>query len=396
MPSILVSAVSSAVKIPYHIGMAKRARRSDGFTVTKRKDGRWEWAVTLGYLPSGNPQRKRGYGRTRAEATTEAQRIALAVREGRFVPDGRSETVAEWMKSWLDDHVRMNLAPKSVMFYEGIVRNHVVPHLGNHRLQALRTIHVQQMIAAIQSAGSARTAKAAHGTLRTALKRAWKLGMVAENVADRAILPKSSTRPAEHLSTHDARKLIAACDRHPAGALVRFVIATGLRLGEATGLRWANVNEDERWIAIVEQLQRVGGKLSHRDLKTASSRRVLPLTSLAIKSLEEAKAPVDRTEAAEDLVFVNPFGRPWDPKVANDGLKAICHMAGVREISFHKLRHTNATLALEAGADLHQVKSQLGHSQISLTANLYGQRTLPAQRKAMEALDAHLTVRVGS
>jgi integrase len=110
--------------------------------------------------------------------------------------------------------------------------------------------------------------------------------------------------------------------------------------------------------------------------------------SFCLSKLQELKSRqlVEGISDPDGMVFLNPYGRRLDPKYVRDRLAELCRSAGVPVVSPHKIRHTAATLALGATGDLHAVQKMLGHSQISLTANLYGHGTAEAQRRLANAL----------
>ncbi|MGI8923330.1 MAG: site-specific integrase [Fimbriimonadales bacterium] len=129
---------------------------------------------------------------------------------------------------------------------------------------------------------------------------------------------------------------------HPLCGLFTFTLATGLRIGEATGLRWSDVDFEKETATIAVQLQRIAGKLIHKPLKSQSSRRTLPISG-AIEVLEAAKSAqlIDGPANPLGLVFLNAEGRPLDQKYIDKRLKALLVAAGLPPLSFHKLRHTN-------------------------------------------------------
>lgn len=187
------------------------------------------------------------------------------------------------------------------------------------------------------------------------------------------------------LNREQSGKLLLEASKDPLiGPLVTFVLLTGVRIGEALGLTWDDLDEEQGVIRVAKQLQRVDGVMVHRPLKSRQSRRLLPLSRLLMETLCKLR----ENSGARSTIFLNAEGRPWDPKNVNNYLKALCQRAGVPQVSFHALRHTHATTALAAGAGLHQVKGVLGHSQVTLTANLYGHHVLEGQAAALRAVES--------
>ena len=169
---------------------------------------------------------------------------------------------------------------------------------------------------------------------------------------------------------------------------MKFTLATGMRIGEATGLTWDGVDLKQKSVLVKTQLQRMGSKMVLKPLKTEKSLRTMPLVG---HSLEAVRVERNRQEDAEfenelDLVFLNPWGRPFDPKYVNDRLHEALESAGLPRAGMHSLRHSAATFMLMAGMNLHQVSRYLGHSQIALTSNLYGHVLDGAMRDAAERL----------
>lgn len=372
-------------------GKKSSSRRNDGYSVYEHKaSGLWAWAATIGYLPSGNPKRKTGYAKTRDEAVAAAQAIAIKHRNGGFVPTSKDSTVAEYLEAWLDLHVRPHLEPKTISFYETNVRVHIVPAFGKVKLRQLTSGHIQKLINEKTAAG--KSASTVHGilrTLRTALTKAWREDLVEQNQAQKVSMPKLEQKRPSFFTPAQAKKLAEAVQNHPLRNLFLFTLATGVRVGEVTGLTWNVVDMPRRLASLEQQLQRVNGELILKRLKSRSSRRNLHLSQTAYDALQDQKSAqlINPAENPLNLVFLNHEGRPIDPKYLDEHLKAILKAAELPQLSFHKLRHTAATLAVAAGVELHQVKEMLGHSQIALTANLYAHALTDAQRKAADKLD---------
>lgn len=374
-------------------GRSRRAQESG--SIFQRKDGRW-CAQVLN--PAPGPKGSRyltRYAKTKAQAVEALNKLIAEVASGRTIPTQR-DSVAEYLDQWLDSFSPGSKEPKTVTWYRMMVEVHLKPGIGKVELRKLQPSQVQSLINSKLAEGlSASTVRGIHAVLRTALNQAWKWNLVAENVALKVSLPKSSRVSTEYLNPAEAAQLIEALKGAQIEGLVKLALATGMRIGEVTGLRWKDIDESEATIRVEVQLQRIGGKLALKALKSWSSHRTLHLSSLAQEALRIEKdrqamlsqLRPDTPFNSLGLVFLNSEGHPFDPKNVNDHLAKACERAGLRRVSFHKLRHTAATLMVAAGVDLHQVKEQLGHSQISLTANLYAHGVSEAQKKAANRLD---------
>lgn len=163
-------------------------------------------------------------------------------------------------------------------------------------------------------------------------------------------------------------------------------------------MRWSHVDLEGGEIRVVQTLQRFGGQLRFVPPKTARSRRVVTLTPLAVAGLRGHRALQvrDRLMAGSrwqnsDLVFTTGVGTPIEPRNASRSFKRLLHRAGLREMRFHDLRHSFATLLLMQGAAPRVVMEMLGHSQINLTMNTYSHVIPSMQREAAAKLDALLS-----
>lgn len=394
-----------------------KSRRAHGYSVYERKDGRWGWGVTIDYdQVSGNPKRIQGVERTQAAATEKAIAAAAKVKAGANVPQGRDRTVGDFLAEWLELYIKPHREPKTVAYYSGMINTHIVPSIGRTPLRKLTAAAVQRMLnekskpfAATLADGlivekqlSTETVRGIRATLRSALSRAFRDGLVTENVASRVETPQGPRKTAQHLNQEQAATLLQAAKGHHLQGLITLALLTGVRIGEATGLRWEDVDFGKQTLQIRNQLQRIDGKLVLKRLKSDRSHRALYLTDSAIQTLQEEKAKQlmmssDRIDSEPfnplGLVFLNPEGRPLDQKYVDTHLKALMTSVGLPAMSFHKLRHTVASLSLAAGSSLVSVSHQLGHSQIAVTANTYGHAVPTALQSVAENLERSLTQR---
>jgi integrase len=181
----------------------------------------------------------------------------------------------------------------------------------------------------------------------------------------------------------------------------------GLRRGEACALAWPDVDLEAGTLLVHRTLQRIKadgakrGALKFTEMpKTAASRRFIPLPPFAIRSLSKHRQRQERERelmgedwkgAPLDLVFSTTLGTPVEPRNVLRHLQQTLVTLKLPHHRFHDLRHTAASLLLAQGCTLHTVKEILGHSQIALTADLYGHLFMSVAREAMSGMDAALS-----
>lgn len=370
----------------------KSSRRDDGYSVYRRKDGRWVAAVVAGVNSQGKVVRRYAYCHSRQEAVEAALKMRREIDETGAATSGKDVTVSALLEDWLESIVKPNRAPKTYRFYEANIRLHLNPEFGKKRLRQLDARDLQSLLNRLAREGkTTSTVRGVQATLRAALNYAKRNGSVVRNVGELVTVARQEQVERLYLSVEEAGKLLKACEGRAVGDLVAFTLIAGTRIGESTGITWGCVDLDEGFVYVNKQLQREEGKLGLRPLKSRTSRRTIPLTSQLRRAIEGGySGRATSAREPDDSVFVNSDGRPWDQRNANGHLKEACIAAGIKVISFHSLRHTAATIAMVSGAGVHQVKGLLGHSQISLTANLYGHHVDEGQSAALRAIERAL------
>ncbi len=209
------------------------------------------------------------------------------------------------------------------------------------------------------------TVRHAHRVLHMILNAALDDGRLVRNPAARVKLPRDQRREKRFL-TH--RQVAALADAAGPDRLVILVLAyCGLRFGELAALRVQNIDPLRRRLNIEESVTEVDGVMVFGTPKSHQCRSV-PVP----RSLTDALAAACVGKAATDLVFTAPRGgvlmlRNWRRRVFDPALKA----AGLRELTPHELRHTAASLAIAAGANVKAVQRMLGHASAAMTLDVY-------------------------
>lgn len=167
-------------------------------------------------------------------------------------------TVRQWLQEWLEHHVKPSVRPKTYTFYECIIRNWITPYLGNVLLQKLTPTRIQTFLKDRTDSGLApKTVRHIHRTLTSALAVAEGFGYVPRNVS-KLVAPVHVPKPAVRFFTvAEARTFLAAAAEDRLYALFAVILALGLRLGEALGLAWADVDLDHGRLTVRYALQRV-------------------------------------------------------------------------------------------------------------------------------------------
>jgi integrase len=312
-------------------------------------------------------------------------------------------TVGDFLLVWLADVVTPTVRPKTRATYETLVRVHLIPAFGHVPLVRLTPQDVQRALNERLGSGlSPRTVRHILVVLRTALGQASRWDLVSRNVATLVEPPRVATAEVRPMTADEARTFLEVSSGDRLHALYAVALLTGLRQGEALGLRWHNLDLDQATLRVEHALQRVAGRLSLVEPKTRRSKRVVVLSPRAVDALRGHRAEQlrERLLAGErwtetGLVFTTTIGTPLDGPAVTRRLQRILAGAGMRPQRFHDLRHTCASLLLLDGVHPRVVMEMLGHSQISLTMDTYTHVAPELQRAASLGLDQRLA-RAGS
>lgn len=363
----------------------------------RKAHGSWVFVADLGIDPATGKRRqvrKSGF-RNSDEAEAALAKFVTDVDTGQVAHDAK-QTVEQYLRSWLEVKRDSGTRPTTMRSYTQHVDSYLAPHLGRLRLGDLRAQHVEKMLRdiAVSKDGKAlspATVRRVHATLRSALTSAKRKHLVAFNAAENLELPRA---PRPQVRPWEAAELgvfldHAATDR--LGSLYEVMAMTGLRRGEAAGLRWDDVDLTKGVITVRQQIvdgvkgvpcpycKKIHGRTAFGAPKTASGEnRVVDLdqTTAGVLLAQQLAQGTEREqwgEAYQDhgLVFAREDGTPLSPQHISDTFKQLATAAGLRPIRLHDLRHGQASLMLAAGVPLAVVSKRLGHSTIGITADTY-------------------------
>ncbi|MEV7292454.1 site-specific integrase [Streptomyces microflavus] len=378
----------------------QRKRNPNGAgTITKRKDGRYQAAVYV-LQPDGTRARKFAYGKTWAECDAKRRDLLAKVDQGVPVPT-RSAKLSEWLPYWLDNVVKPRRKLSTYDKYEAHVRLYLVPMIGGKRLESLGVADVRRFLVQLEKKTTAATAKESHRVLRTALTAACREELITRNVASLVEPPRAKSRELSPWSLDETLTFLAASRKDPLYAAFVLAITMGLRRGELVGLRWTDLDLDRRVLYVRQQTQRRRGVLYDDDPK-GRRRRAVPLPAMCIAPLRwhrmrqaEAKARAGESWQEGGHVFVTRTGRPVEPRNVYRSFTRVAETAGLRVIRLHDARHGCATILTAAGVAPRVVMEILGHSQISITMDVYTHVVQDTQREAISHMDRLLKRRPG-
>jgi integrase len=375
------------------------ARRGHGEgSIYLRSDGRWAASITL-----EGRKRKTFYGKTRKEVQEQLKIVLREQQQGSLVT-GPQQKVEQFLTQWLEDVQKQSVRARTYERYEEIVRLHLLPGIGHHPLQKLSPQHLQSFYTQkLRDGLSATTVTSFHNVLHKALETAVRWNLIARNPCDLVSPPRRKRFEIQPLSTEQVRQLLAAAHGHRLEALFILALATGMRRGEILGLKWQDINFTTSTLQVRRILTRVPTKMPGKgyveaEPKTEKGRRSILLPTFAVEALKqhrlrqlEAKLKAGPAWREHDYVFCTTVGTHLNPtRDVLDQLKTLLQKAGLPDLRFHDLRHSAATMLLSMGVHPKVVQELLGHSQISMTMDVYSHVLPTMQQDAMNRLNEAL------
>ena len=375
------------------------------------KTGTWMGAATLGFdVEKNKPQRKYFYGKTRKEVQEKISDAAQRMKNGQAEPS--KMLLAEWMDTWLHEYMKPSVRATTWESYETQIRKHIKPALGHIRLSQLQTSSLQKLYNEKTDGGRAdgkdgglspRSVKYIHTVLHSALEQAKKERMIMINPADSVKLPKQQKKEIQYMESADLTKFFQAAKGTKYFPAYYLELATGLRRGELLAIRWQDVDFKNHTVTVNQNLVRVKGKgLIFQPPKTKLANRTISIPADVTEVLKFHKRKQDsQREAAgvawlnNDLVFCNEIGQPLDPRSFTHYFERLLKNADIPPVTFHGLRHTYATMALQEGVDIRTTQENLGHHAAAFTLDVYSSVTDKMKKEATDKIGNLLTSYMG-
>lgn len=360
-------------------------------SVKQADNGTWAFIIDVPGTEldaRGRPKRKqtrrRGFS-TRKDAQAELTRVLGTLEQQSYVAP-QNQTLAEFLEvTWLPA-IESTVKPLTFQGYRRALRRHVIGRpIGARKLQQIDgpslNAHYALLLAGDpdHQALSAKTVR----NIATVLHRAFRDAMRWQAIARNPVEASDPPRPDDSIEMRtwtagQLQQFLEAAREHRHSALWWILGTTGMRRGEALGLRWSDVDLDKGQIKVQRALVTGDGGKQWSSPKTKAGRRVVSIDEDTVAVLRTHKARQNQEKLAlgagyqdDDLVTCQEDGQTVSPTRITEQFGRLTRRAGLPHIRLHDLRHSFATLALEAGVNPRVVQEALGHSHVSVTLGIY-------------------------
>ena len=372
-----------------------------GVKVKEKIKGSGEWWLFINH--KGVRKSKR-VGRDQGKAIEVAKQVEakLVLGDVGILSQKRTPTFAEYAKTWITTTVPAICKPSTLSDYKRLLKKHILPKIGKKKVDAINKHTVKQLL--MKKAGEGYSGStithiknAISGVFGLAvddevlkINPAQKLGKVIKN--------KSLQLDSDPLNRAELTLLLSSFKEHyPKQYPLALTLArTGMRIGEALALQWGDIDFNSRFIMVQRGFSR--GQIETP--KNGKSRRVDMSQQLTdtLQNLKHQRKEETLEKGWKDFpewVFINQAGMGMPITDATHWRADVFHKAlvkaGLRKIRIHDLRHTYASLLIQAGESLAYIRDQLGHHSIKVTVDIYGHLAPEGNKQAVDRLDDRRT-----
>lgn len=347
--------------------MRRRRRRGEG--TVYRSQGSWIACYPLGTV-KGKRITKRKRCKSERDALVELERMRREY--GRGI-NPTNATVGQYLEDWHRGHKR-GLREATAENYAANVRLHIDPIIGGIPLTQLQSSDVRRLIDECERKGlSAGTIHKVITTLRVALNAAVREGTIYRSPAAGVRLPRIDNDPVRPVNHVEADAIRDAVQGHWLEPIVRLLLGSGIRLGEAVALNQSDLYLDEGFIRLRKSKTRI---------------RAVAISLDAVAALRQALATAPRRGPGEPVFFApGKRGERMVGTSVSHALPEVLQTAGLPRLTPHGLRHAAATLMLADRVPMRVIAEQLGHRNPAITARIYAHVVPEQLADAVRSLD---------
>jgi integrase len=316
--------------------------------------------------------------KTKSEAKTALKEFEANKTKGQLVIPKKT-TLKQWLDYWMDNIVKPNKSLGTYYFYKGMIDKYTVPLLGSIPIQDLKPIQIHKYYTQLTQKGlSQNTVRKHHDMLHLVLGVAVKQEMILQNPVEKVEPPQKQHKEAKFYTLDSLKQLYQLVENTDLEVTVKLAGGLGLRREEVCGLKWKNIDLENRKVRICEARTIAGREIVDKDTKNQSSNRTLSIPADIVELLSAEKSRQEKNkeylgDLYEDSGYVvdRDDGKPYRPNYLSGKFKNLINANSLPPLTIHGLRHTFASVANLLGVNLFEIGKVLGHSTPSTTGKIY-------------------------
>ncbi|WP_338444364.1 site-specific integrase [Bacillus sp. FSL K6-1012] len=365
----------------------------------RKRGDNWEYRITYDdpITKKRKEKTKKGF-RTKREAQIAAAEIEKNLYFGKHsLIQNREKLVKDWLQEWMEVY-GLQCEKRTRINRELYLQTHIIPRLGNFKLQELNRVEYQKFINELCGKYARTTVQTIHSIFCSAINKAVEHELVSHNKFQNVSIKSDSDFRKLKNNYLDKSQVTVFMNAARTLKYHHYIIAltllrTGLRKGELIALYWSDVNLEKKTITVTKSKNEYGIKPP----KTKASVRTIAIDNTLVNELTKYKDWQEKNkemygEKYNDSPFfiTTPKGKDFGPYAINKVIDAVLEKTDLHHITPHGLRHTHAIMLLESGADLKYVSERLGHTTVNMTADVYIHITKKHNKKSIDQFEEYL------
>jgi len=313
-----------------------------------------------------------------------------------------SDAIRHWLKK-----IALTVDETTLQGYEILAETQILPYFEDNKIRLIDVTRqvLQAYIDDKHQNGrrdgkgglSPRTLRLHKNILNQTLNEAIKNGYILTNPCDMVILPPLQRYESNYYNAEQINALLEAIREETLYPLIKFTVVYGLRRSEVLGLKWDSVDLENELVTIRHTVTKVTRTVEKNKTKNATSHRSFPL----LPELKTLLLELSKKEEENKRVFAGVYndcqyifkwdnGRPFSPDYVSRKFKNLLKKHDLPRIRFHELRHSCASFLINKGFALKDVQEWLGHSDIKITANIYGHLDVARKKSMANTFSSHI------
>lgn len=350
---------------------------------TKDGETRYMLQAYLGVDPFTGKQRRttrRGF-KTQKEAKKAERELLLSIEENGFTSSKSKTSFKEIASLWFDSY-QNTVKPTTANNLKSKLDTMIEDYFKDIQINDITVVFCQDLFLKLSKRYVMYTSYAS--ILNRIMRYAVLLDIINTNPLDKVIKPKSKEiqKKDNCYTKEELNKFLTVAKKDSSQVfhtLTHTIAYTGLRIGEALGLKWSDINFKDKMISVNHTLVTIDGKQVLQSPKTKASKRIISVDQYTLKLLKEWQLEQKKEFFKlgkpylhdENFIFTNSTGTVYVPTEIGKILRRLIKRNNLKSISPHGLRHTHASLLFESGIQPKEISDRLGHNNIKTTLDLY-------------------------
>lgn len=375
----------------------------------RKKGDTWYYRIELGIIDGKRKQKEKGGFRLKRDCET-AMNKAIHDLENNFVLPDEKLTLDDIVQNFLT-HTKATRALNTYDRYNSIYNNHIKKELGDLKAMKVSPERLEKLFMDNKDL-SGGTLQIFYTVINSSYNRAIKQKKLNDNPCKYIDRPTRDKPDTEVLTIDEVLNVLSNLNLNKYSDYImnlalNICLELGLRRGELAALQWKHIDNNKKTISIEDNLVYINGHtyLNYENLKTQASTRTLPVSDELLKLLEQHRKIQMQNkikygehyekniynDEQQNFIMTWQNGKVLHPNYYTIKIKKVMKKIGIeKNIRFHDLRHTNATLLVQQKVDFKTLQKRLGHSNFNTTMNIYAHVAEDLQREATDKITSML------